>query len=292
MPRPEVTRAFFFTLPDDEDLGPVIDIVRGLKLSNLVPSIIKVASDLYGLGTVARYPFERTSGKTPLPDPVRFALRREHGVGAWVVSGAFYGASEATILPLIEHVRALFERGPLAGKARYISHEEAADNPILRVHLSTFTGTPTRDELGLLEWRPGGGATWFLPTTPMMGATANEHQALSRRILAEHGFEYMAEYACGPRVSRTLHLIVFNREDAAERARMTACYRALANAYSEAGYTVSRAPLDFQREAMARLEGVPSVCRDIKAALDPGGVIAPGKYGIEEGRRRARGRRP
>ena len=277
MPRPPVIRTFFFVFPDDEDFGAIIELARPLKLNNVVPTLIKVTSDLYGIGTVARYPFERTGGKTPLPDAVRRELQRQYGLGAWIVSGAFYGATEGAVQPLIERVKAHFGQ---AGKARYISHEEGAANPVLRIHVATFSGEPTRDELGLLDWRPGRGATWFLPTTPMVGAVANQHQALSRRILAEHGFEYITEYVCAARASRALHIITFNREDPDESKRAAACYRELLRRYAEAGYPISRAPVDFQEEAMARLEGLPRVCSDIKRSLDPNGVIAPGKYGI------------
>jgi 4-cresol dehydrogenase (hydroxylating) len=65
MPRPPAIRAFFFLFPDDEDFGEIIDLVRPLKLNNMVPSLIKVTSDLYGLGTVATYPFARTQGRVP-----------------------------------------------------------------------------------------------------------------------------------------------------------------------------------------------------------------------------------
>ena len=73
MPRPPAIRSFFFLFPDDEDFGDIIELVRPLKLNNVVPSLIKVTSDLYGIGTVASYPFERTAGKTPLPDNIRRA---------------------------------------------------------------------------------------------------------------------------------------------------------------------------------------------------------------------------
>jgi len=76
MPRPPVVRAFFFMFPDDEDLGEIIDVIRPLKLHNVVPSLIKVTSDLYALGTDATYPFTRTGGLTPLPDEVRRELQR------------------------------------------------------------------------------------------------------------------------------------------------------------------------------------------------------------------------
>jgi len=277
MPRPPVIRSFFFLFPDDEDFGGIIDLVRPLKLNNAVPSLVKVTNDLYGLGTVATYPFERTGGRTPLPDDVRKELQREHGVGAWCVSGAFYGAAEEVIHPLIERVKAHFGR---SGKARYVSHEEAEQSPIHKIHIDTFTGRPTRSELGLLNWRPGGGNCWFLPAMPMLGTIANQQQALSRRILAEHKLEYITEYVCGPRMARALHVIVFNRQDPEECQRVIACYRALMSAYAEIGYPISRAPLDFQEEAMARLETFPGVCSDIKQALDPNGVLSPGRYGI------------
>jgi 4-cresol dehydrogenase (hydroxylating) flavoprotein subunit len=51
-------------------------------------------------------------------------------------------------------------------------------------------------------------------------------------------------------------------------------------AYRQAGYPIARAPLDFQAEAMARLETFPEVCAAIKRALDPHGILSPGRYGI------------
>jgi hypothetical protein len=53
----------------------------------------------------------------------------------------------------------------------------------------------------------------------MIGAIANQHQALSRRILREHGLEFATEYVCGPRMGRTLHVIIFNRQDPQECQR-------------------------------------------------------------------------
>ncbi len=278
MPRPPVIRAFFFTFPEDEDLSDIIELVRPLKLNNVVPTLLKVTSDVYAFGTEETYPFDRTAGRTPLPPELRKELREKHGLGAWLVSGAFYGASEEAVQPMIGRVKAHFLR---SGKARYLSHAEAAGSRILKIHLDTFSGQPTSDELGLLKWRPGSGATWFLPATPMLGKAANEQQALSRRILTEHGFEFVTEYVCGPRLARALHILLFNREDMEERQRAGRCFRALQQAYAEAGYPIARAPLDVQEETMARLEGVPQVLSRLKRALDPQGILAPGKYGVE-----------
>lgn len=278
MPRPPVIRSFFFAFPDDEDLGDIIELVRPLKMNNVVPTLIKVTSDVYAFGTEESYPFEKTAGKTPLPFEVRKELREKYGLGSWLVSGAFYGPSEEAVQPLIERMKAHFMK---SGKARYISHAEAEQSRVLKIHISTFCGQPTADEQGLLWWRPGGGATWFLPATPMVGKIANEHQELSRRILSEHGFELAVEYVCGPRMSRALHILLYNRQDAEERQRAARCFLALLKAYAEAGIMVARAPLDMQQEVMGLLETTPEVLSRLKRALDPAGILAPGKYGIE-----------
>ena len=114
----------------------------------------------------------------------------------------------------------------------------------------------------------------------MIGTIANQQQALSRRILREHGLEFVTEYVCGPRMSRALHIMLFDRTDPEERQRVIACYRALADAYGETGYPTSRAALDFQEESMGRLDTFPEVCAAIKQALDPNGILSPGRYGI------------
>jgi 4-cresol dehydrogenase (hydroxylating) len=75
--------------------------------------------------------------------------------------------------------------------------------------------------------------------------------------------------------------MIFNRKDEDERRRAGECYRELLRAYSEAGYPIGRAPTEAQEEAMARLQVTPEVCGAIKRALDPCGIIAPGKYGIQ-----------
>ncbi|WP_028923464.1 FAD-binding oxidoreductase [Pseudonocardia acaciae] len=278
MPRPPVIKGFAFAFPEDDDLAEIFELVRPLKLTNAVPTLVKVTSGSYGFGTEERYPFHRTGGAVPLPDEVRAELQDRHGTGAWLVSGALYGPSEQALEPGIERIRAHFEA---SGKATYVPHERMVEDPVYKIHLDTFGGEPTDRELGLLDWRPGGGATWFLPATPMLGEVAQLHQRTSRKILTEHGFDYMVEFVCGPRAARALHIIVFNREDPAEVARMNAAYQALVTAYDELGYPIGRTPTDRQEWAMGRLPEFERTCSRLKAALDPSGVLAPGKYGIE-----------
>lgn len=277
MPRPPAIRGFFFAFPDDEDLAEIIELCRPLKLSNMVPTLFKVTNDIYAFGTECTHPeYHAQGGTATLSEPARRALQARYGCGAWLVSGAFYGASEAALAPFIERVKAHFMR---SGKAVYIDHEQAEAEPMLRIHLDSFRGVPTAAELRLLAWRPGGGLIWFLPGTPMVGSVANAHQAMARSIYTEHGFEYICEYVCGARFARGLHVLIYNREDEAETARADACYRALASAFADAGYSVGRAATGYHAMHMAQLDpSFTAVCAALKNAFDPHGVIAAGRY--------------
>lgn len=279
LPRPPAVRSFHFAFAEDDDLEEIVELCRPLKLSNFVPTLFRVSNDLYLCGSEGESPEYRASnGKKSISAEGRRALREKIGVGAWTVSGAFYGPSAAAIEPQIQRVRDHFGK---SGKARYIAHEDAGRIPPLQVAINAFSGIPSLGELGLLKWRPGGGNIWFLPGTPMDGKTANAFQRICRGIYEEHGLDYTVMNVCGPRFARGLHVITFNREDEDERRRADACYRKMSEAVASRGVFVGRAPLDYHDfhmgQAMPAFRGA---CTAIKAALDPNGVIAPGRYGI------------
>jgi 4-cresol dehydrogenase (hydroxylating) len=279
MPRPPVVRSFHFTFDEDNDLEEIIDLCRPLKLSNFVPTLFRVNNDVYLCGSEGESPEYRASGgKRSISDEGRRALRRKHGLGAWTASGAFYGASDAAIEPMIQRVISHFGQ---SGRARYISHEQALEMPPLQIAINAFSGVPGIGELGLLKWRPGGGNSWFLPGTPMIGKVANEFQQLCRGIYEEYGLDYTVMNVCSARFCRGLHVLSFNREDEDERLRAQACYRKMAQEVAGRGVFVGRAPVDFHDFHMAQT--IPSfreTCSAIKQALDPKGIIAPGRYGI------------
>jgi 4-cresol dehydrogenase (hydroxylating) flavoprotein subunit len=279
MPRPPAVRSFHFAFPDDADLGEIIDLCRPMKLSNFVPTLFRLSNDLYLCGSEGESPeYAASKGRKSISNEGRRALQHKHGLGAWTVSGAFYGPSMAALDPMIARTVDHFGQ---SGKAKYIPHEDAQHIGPLQVAINAFSGIPSLGELGLLKWRPGGGNLWFLPGTPMDGKIANEFQTICRTIYEEHGMDYMVMNVCGPRFARGLHVMTYNREDADERARADACYRQMSEAVSKRGVFVGRAPVDYHGLHMAQaMPAYRDACQRIKGALDPANVIAPGRYGI------------
>jgi 4-cresol dehydrogenase (hydroxylating) len=279
LPRPPAIESFHFIFPDDEDLGIIIDLIRPIKMSAFVPTLFRVCNDVYAVGTEAENPeYGGCGGKRCLSAEGRKILQRQHGLGAWQVSGAFYGASAAALAPMVERVKSHFAQ---AKKARFIPHAEAKNIAPLRIAIDSMSGRPTGAELGLLKWRPGGGNIWFSAGTPMSGAQALALDRLGRTIFEELGLDYTIMHVAGARFARSLHVLVFNRGDPDENNRADECYRRLAREFASRGIGVGRAPIDYQEYHMDMLmPSFKSATHAIKMALDPRGIIAPGRYGI------------
>lgn len=278
MPRPPAIRSFHFAFDNDDDLARIVDLARPLKLSNFVPTLFRIANDLYLVGTEGESPeYAASGGRRAISDAGRKALQARSGLGAWTVSGAFYGPSMAAMEPQIERVRQHFT----AGGGRYIAHEAALGIAPLKIAIDAFSGVPGVGELGLLKWRPGGGNSWFTPGTPLVGKTAGELHRLARGIYEANGLDYMTMWVAGGRFARGLHVIAFNRADADENRRADACYRQLADAFARRGISVGRAPIDYYEHHMkALMPEFQAACAAIKRALDPHGIVAPGRYGL------------
>jgi 4-cresol dehydrogenase (hydroxylating) len=129
---------------------------------------------------------------------------------------------------------------------------------------------PARDGCGLL---------WVSPVLPLRGEDMLAVHDLAQASFDKYGFDLFATFSMiNERTLGGVLTIAYDQDDVAETARAKACHDEVFGNMFEAGYI----PYRVGNHAMGRLdpEG-DSYWRTvgaIKAALDPAGILAPGRY--------------
>jgi hypothetical protein len=170
--------------------------------------------------------------------------------------------------------------------------------------MQVLEGTPTTAALALAYWRAGApalptdrppdpardgcGLIWYAPVVPMTAAAVVCFVALAREITIRHGFNPLITLtSLSDRAFDGTVPIVFRRDendtgtvtDADEAMRAQTCYEAL----TAAGRTVGLLPYRLTIDGMRALTDGPDstfwrLVGDLKAVVDPHGIMAPGRY--------------
>ena len=309
-PKPEAFSAFFLMAEKPGDLPGIIDRIAPLRMQGLLQSTIHIANDLRSISARRRYPWDLPGGKTPLPGEIRERLRKEIGIGAWNGAGAIYGNKA-----IVKATRKALSRALGPYKVRYLDDSKLALAgrvqrflakfgggkklaellEIIRPVYALLKGEPNDDALRGATWRvrdpdPGvpieprdahAGLLWISPVVPSTGRHATEVMGILEPIFAEHGFELLVTFTMiTERAMCCVTNVAFDTRQAEEMAAAKRCYEAAMKALLAAGYVPYRSgPAGYEKLNEAG-ETFWYVARAIKGAMDPGGVIAPGRYGL------------
>ncbi|GAA4543995.1 FAD-binding oxidoreductase [Pseudonocardia xishanensis] len=278
--KPEAYAPLVLTLDDDADLEQAIDVIRELRL----------AGHLEGVPSL--YPTLRASvmlTDTPVVTP-RHQLRpedyrrigQETGVGAWSCRTAVWADRDVAELRIAK-IRAAWEAIP-SGRFRVdrvYAPEEYGE--LALAHEKIQAGVPT---LKAIEITPAHvGHVGFSPVVPLDGAQVRfVVDELRMRIVAagvnfSGGILITGERACvivcGMQFDITDGDSVRNAMDLA---------KSLVRDLGELGYGEYRAHLDFMDLAQEQYGFGDHAYRRfvgaIKDAVDPKGILAPGRHGI------------
>jgi 4-cresol dehydrogenase (hydroxylating) len=313
MPQPESFMLSVAFVPGEDDVHALIDALRPLKLGGTLRSVAHIANDLRLITGATTYPWREAGNATPLPAELRSRLRREAGVGAWGVSAGLYGTRTQVEAMRRDIRRALAGRG---WEIRFIRPRDIACGRVaarllrrtgaghrLQHKLDTIelvfglhTGTPTRQFLAGAYWRRRGGLPsdfprtanpaadgcglyWIAPVLPMTGAAAREVLSIVRPIFEAHRFELPVTFSMiSERALGGVITIAFDRDNREEADRARCCHDEAVAALMSAGYVPYRVGLDAMSDLARHSDDYWSVVGSLKNAVDPGGIIAPGRY--------------
>jgi 4-cresol dehydrogenase (hydroxylating) flavoprotein subunit len=311
MPAPQAFCAFFVLASEETDLVALVDRLAELRRQGVLQSTIHIGNDLRIISGKMRYPWERAGGKTPLPRELRAELRRELGLGYWNAGGAIYGTRETvaatrkTVRRALRGFRISFldDRklalvGRVVGMLRCVGLGRKLGERLESVKpvYGLLKGIPTDEPLKGVGWRVRGaapaepidpldahvGLMWVAPALPAKGTFAQELMRLVEPIYEKHGFDAAVTFTLiTERALIAVTNVSFDEREPEEAARAQDCYAELTERLMAEGYV----PYRTGPAGMGKLACGSSVFWDvagqIKEALDPAGVISPGRYVLQ-----------
>lgn len=306
MPRPEHFESFYFRCDRDEHLVELIDALRPLRMNGTLRSAMHIANDYKVVSAIQQYPWDLTGGRTPLRGDVMAGLRKKFNCGIWNGSGGLYGTRRQ-----VAEARRLV-RGALRGKVsrlQFLDDKKLAlaqrfAKPfgalsgwdlsraleLLRPVYGLMQGVPTAQPLKSCYWRKrflpehmdpdrdGCGLLWCSPIAPLDGRHAAIISSLANRVLLEEGFEpaisltLLTERTIGCVIS-----ITYDRDMPDEDEKAMNCFRRLLTELNNEGYYPYRLGIQCMDQMKAD-NGYSRLLQTLKEAVDPNGIISPGRY--------------
>lgn len=277
MPKPPVFKPFAIKFEHETDIGDIVELLRPLRIAQVIPNAVVIAGTLWEAGgaNVRRADYTKAPGATA--QAVIDKIKKDKGLGAWNVYAALYGTQEQVDV----NWKIISQVVQASGKGTLITEEEAGETQPFKYRAQLMSGVPNLQEFGLYNWRGGGGSMWFAPVSQARGSECGKQVELATRILNKHGLDYVGEFIVGWRDMHHVIDVLYDRSNPEETQRANACFHELLDEFEKQGYGVYRVNTAFQ-ERVAKTYGPVKrdVERRIKRALDPNGILAPGKSGI------------
>jgi 4-cresol dehydrogenase (hydroxylating) len=286
MPAPEQMISLAMELDKPDDLGWVVDAVAPMRRDGLVQQSPSIGSWLRGAAvlTTRKEWYDRPG---TLPDDVIAAIRKRFNIGWWSIDLRLYGyedINEATVR-VIEKQFSKHTTQPFK-----ITRTRTGETP----DSTPFSGVPSTFPLQNAAWHGGrGGHVGYSPVLPATGDKALAQFKRTYDRYREFGMDYHGSFAMGERSITNVNQILFNKDDADMMKRVDRFFRALVSDATAQRYGEYRTHIDYMDLVAATYDFNDHALRRtnelIKDALDPNGILAPGKSGVWP--RRYRGER-
>ncbi|BBI64843.1 hypothetical protein HSBAA_61490 [Vreelandella sulfidaeris] len=134
---------------DPEDIAEIVDVLRPLRISQIIPNAVVIVHTLWDAGThVVRKSYY--DGKDSIPREAIERIKQDEGIGEWNVYAALYGTPEQ-----IEVNWKIVEQAfGASGKAKIMYGDEAEQRGGgFEYRAALMKGDMNLQEFGLYNWR-------------------------------------------------------------------------------------------------------------------------------------------
>jgi len=283
LPQPQAWRACWVMIEDEGEIGTLIDALRPLFVSGVINHRVSVSNVLNRATPVSKRS-DWWTGEGPIPDDVMKRIGEKIGWKSWNARIGFWGSDAVVDAQYAELERAIAD----VPGVTLITRKYRGDTPRDQINPSDYllAGVPNMNVIKLLGWLGSdtGGHIGFTPIAPLNGADADRMIELVKRHTRARGLDFGAAFALQQRSMYLIALILFDYANPEEVAAAWELTAELVQEASDLGYGEYRSHLNFMDlvgdqysfndHAQRRL------AERIKDALDPEGILSPGKQGI------------
>ncbi len=277
MPKPETIVNLDMELDQADDLAWAIDTLAPMRRSGLIQQNPSIGNWLRAAAVLTA----RTDwydGDGALPDEVIDAIRKQFNLGWWSINLRLYGPEEIT-----QATADVIQR-TFAQKTDYPMRRGIWREGEVR-EMQPTSGVPITFPLANAGWHGGRGRhLGFSPALPQNGDLALAQFKRTYQRYKEFGMDYHGSFALAERHITNVNQVLFNKDNPEMVNRVEQFFHALYEDAKKERYAEYRAhisymdliasSMDFNNHAQMRWND------RVKDALDPKGIIAPGKSGI------------
>jgi 4-cresol dehydrogenase (hydroxylating) len=276
-PEPEEVLSLSLELPNETDIGWVVETLAPLRMRNVVQGPINIGNFMrivMGSGRRAEW----SQDKRAIPDAMHPQIMKTFGLGWWGLHLTFYGE------PDLNRARAKVVQDAFARRTSQPFTTQVWRRGEPRPSSPTH-GVPISFPLRIANWlSPNGGHLGFSPVLPPERVAIDEQIARSREMFRRHDFDFYGGVTLGDRHVNVVNMLAYDRGDPDMARRADALFRELVADARQRGYGEYRSHLSYMDDVAATYDfngGSQHKLNEwMKDAIDPNGILAPGKQGI------------
>ncbi|KAL4889082.1 hypothetical protein BDV59DRAFT_205507 [Aspergillus ambiguus] len=281
MPNPGGHESFMYTFQREEDLPQLIETIRPLRIANILENVAQLRHVVLEIAALGKPRSAWIKGDGSFEEEVRQTAKNlPCGDCTWIYYGTCYGPKELRD-PKLKVIHEAFTKIP---GARKIDPKTIPQESYFWSRDRICSGIPDIQELNWVNWTPNGAHIAFSPICPTRGADATRIFEFAKKWHKKYQIDLLPAFVVGLREMHLIVNVVFDRASETSRHNAYNCIRGLIQEAADLGYGEYRTHLVFQ-DQVAKTYGwnhdaLMRMHNSVKDALDPKGILAPGRCGI------------